>query len=174
MTSYIAITDAETDPEAPLTSELAKKWRDNAIAIGEGDASVPANLRPTVLLGTINTTSGTSQTLSGLVLTPYKHLFCNFPNITYSTNNSILYITSSSLANRLTDQSSTASPFRGSGYINLSTGMANFTSRQGASSSDSISNCFSIATSYFTTSTSITFTCTSAFTTGYIQVWGIK
>ena len=33
MTSYIAITNAETDPEAPLTSELAKKWRDNPIAI---------------------------------------------------------------------------------------------------------------------------------------------
>jgi len=174
MTSYIAITDTETDPEAPLTATLAKKWRDNPIAIGEGDSSVPANLRTTVLLGTINTTSGTVQTLSGLVLTPYKHLFCNFPNITYSANNSFLYITSNSTANRITDGSATSAAFRGSGYINLSTGMANFTSRQGSNSSDSLSNCFSIATPYFTTSTSITFTCTNNFTGGYIQVWGIK
>jgi len=42
MTSYIAITDAETDPEAPLTATLAKKWRDNPIAIAEGDATAPA------------------------------------------------------------------------------------------------------------------------------------
>lgn len=41
MTSYITITDAETDPEAPLTSELAKKWRDNPLAIAEGDATAP-------------------------------------------------------------------------------------------------------------------------------------
>lgn len=41
MTAYILITDAETDPEAPLTSELAKKWRDNPLAIQEGDASAP-------------------------------------------------------------------------------------------------------------------------------------
>lgn len=41
MASYITITDAETDPEAPLTSELAKKWRDNPIAIAEGAAGAP-------------------------------------------------------------------------------------------------------------------------------------
>lgn len=74
MTSYITITDAETDPEAPLTSELAKKWRDNPIAIAEADSTVPAGLLPTVHLGTLTTTSGTTQTLSGLVLTPYKFL----------------------------------------------------------------------------------------------------
>lgn len=43
MTTYITITDPETDPDAPLTSELAKKWRDNAIAIGEGDSTAPVN-----------------------------------------------------------------------------------------------------------------------------------
>lgn len=41
MPSYIVITDAETDPEAPLTSELAKKWRDNPLAIAEGAVGAP-------------------------------------------------------------------------------------------------------------------------------------
>lgn len=41
MTSYITITEAQTDPEAPLTSELAKQWRDNPIAITEGAAGAP-------------------------------------------------------------------------------------------------------------------------------------
>lgn len=43
MTSYITITDAETDPSAPITSELAKKWRDNPLAIAEGDSTAPVN-----------------------------------------------------------------------------------------------------------------------------------
>jgi hypothetical protein len=42
MTTYIAITDPETDPDAPLTSELAKKWRDNPISMFEGDATAVA------------------------------------------------------------------------------------------------------------------------------------
>lgn len=43
MTSFITITNPETDPDAPLTSELAKKWRDNAIAIAECDNTAPVN-----------------------------------------------------------------------------------------------------------------------------------
>jgi hypothetical protein len=43
MTTYITITDPETDPDAPLTSELAKKWRDNALAMLEGDPTAPVN-----------------------------------------------------------------------------------------------------------------------------------
>jgi len=41
MTSYIEITDGETDPGAPATSELAKKWRDNPIAMAEGAVGAP-------------------------------------------------------------------------------------------------------------------------------------
>lgn len=39
--AYILITDEETDPEAPLTSELAKKWRDNPEAIAAGLPGAP-------------------------------------------------------------------------------------------------------------------------------------
>lgn len=44
MATYITISDAETDPDAPLTAELAKKWRDNPIAIAEGASGAPKNL----------------------------------------------------------------------------------------------------------------------------------
>lgn len=43
MTTYIAITDPETDPDAPLTSTLAKRWRDNALAIAECDLTAVTN-----------------------------------------------------------------------------------------------------------------------------------
>lgn len=41
MTAYLVITDPATDPEAPLTSELAKAWRDNPIAMFEGASGAP-------------------------------------------------------------------------------------------------------------------------------------
>lgn len=58
MTSYITITDAETDPEAPLTATLAKKWRDNPIAITEGSAGAPKI--QDAALGSTVTTDGTT------------------------------------------------------------------------------------------------------------------
>lgn len=88
MTSYIAITDAETDPEAPLTSELAKKWRDNPLAIAENDASVPAALRSQVLLATIPTTSGSTWTASSLDLTPFTFLVVFIDGLSVTTGGS--------------------------------------------------------------------------------------
>ena len=41
MASYIEITDEETDPGAPVTSELLKRERDNPIAIAEGATGAP-------------------------------------------------------------------------------------------------------------------------------------
>lgn len=41
MTSYTIITDEETDPGAPVTSELLKKERDNPIAMAEGASGAP-------------------------------------------------------------------------------------------------------------------------------------
>lgn len=68
MTSYNIITDAETDPSAPLTSELAKKWRDNPLAIGEGSPGAPKILGRALdlWLGNVNVTGTTPVGLSGL------------------------------------------------------------------------------------------------------------
>jgi hypothetical protein len=43
MTAYVAITEAQTDPGAPGTSELWKQWRDNPLAIAEGSTDAPYN-----------------------------------------------------------------------------------------------------------------------------------
>lgn len=74
MTGFTTITNATFLQDKPILGSTGVALRDNAISIGEADASVPLNLLPTVLLGTIATTSGSSQTLSGLVLTPYKFI----------------------------------------------------------------------------------------------------
>lgn len=42
MATYTAITDAEIDQDSPITQTLMTKYRDNLIAVIEGDASAPA------------------------------------------------------------------------------------------------------------------------------------
>jgi hypothetical protein len=91
MASYITITDAETDPEAPLTSELAKKWRDNPLSIAEKDTSVPIGLRlGKWLLGTITTTSGSSVSLGSLDLTQWTSLEIIFDQVSATSTSSVL------------------------------------------------------------------------------------
>lgn len=41
MVDYVTITDAQIDPEAPITSELMSALRDNPIAIAEGAPGAP-------------------------------------------------------------------------------------------------------------------------------------
>ena len=41
MTDYIGITEAQSNPFAPLTSELVKQLRDNPIALAEGALGAP-------------------------------------------------------------------------------------------------------------------------------------
>lgn len=41
MADYTTITDAQVDPEAPITSELMSALRDNPIAIAEGATGAP-------------------------------------------------------------------------------------------------------------------------------------
>lgn len=41
MATHRVIASTETDPEAPLTSSLAKAWADNVEAIREGDPTAP-------------------------------------------------------------------------------------------------------------------------------------
>jgi hypothetical protein len=74
MTTYTSISNTLVAVGAKPFASTIQALRDNPIAIGEADSSVPAGLLPTVHLGTITTTSGSSQTLSGLDLTPYKFL----------------------------------------------------------------------------------------------------
>ena len=44
MTTYTAITDAEIDQDSPITQTLMTKYRDNLIAVLEGDPSAPSIL----------------------------------------------------------------------------------------------------------------------------------
>jgi hypothetical protein len=84
MTTYTSISNTLVAVGAKPFASTIQALRDNPIAIGEADSSVPADLLPTVHLGTINTTSGSTQTITGLSLAPYKFLFAVFNGVTHN------------------------------------------------------------------------------------------
>lgn len=69
-----AVSDTAIAFQKPITLQQGRALRDNALSVFEGDASAPLSLLPTVHLGTITTTTGTTQTLTGLDLSPFRGL----------------------------------------------------------------------------------------------------
>lgn len=58
--AWTDIPDAALDPDAPLTSDLAYAWRDNPIAIANGDAGAPKIQGRALGIGLGNMTAGGS------------------------------------------------------------------------------------------------------------------
>jgi hypothetical protein len=167
MTSYTAIANGDIDQDSPVTQPLVTALRDNPIAIGEADSSVPAGLLPTVLLGTLTTTSGSTQTLSGLDLTPYKFVRATFRGV--SGNISAGNLTFAGIETGVSIVGSTS--IEGFFQIDLSDGRATWALINVAG----IAN-FNINTSTLTTaSTSVSAsTPTGLFDAGQIRIYGMK
>jgi len=95
MTAYTTISNALVAVGAKPFATTIQALRDNPIAIAEADSTVALNLLPTVLIGSGTTTSGTTSTISSLVLTPYRFLLAvyscglNFPSTVGGPNFSI-------------------------------------------------------------------------------------
>ena len=123
MTTYTTISGALVAVGAKPFATTIQALRDNPIAIGEADASVPASLLPTVLLGTITTTSGTTQTLSGLVLTPYKLLRLIISSVSGSTNATSLALQASNAVISSNLGANAAQVWRGIVEVDLSSGV---------------------------------------------------
>ena len=66
MADWTVITDAQLDPDAPLTSDLAYAWRDNPIAIAEGASGAPRIVD--AALGNTPTTTGAAWIKQRLAL----------------------------------------------------------------------------------------------------------
>lgn len=67
MPTHRVIASTETDPEAPLTSALAKAWADNVEAIREGDPTAP-KIQPNALrrIAVNGGAAAQTQTFTGL------------------------------------------------------------------------------------------------------------
>ncbi len=159
VTASETIASNNNDTTIP-TSAAVKSYTDTALA---GSGSV-------TLLGTITTTSGTSQTLSGLTLTPYKFLICSFNGVSLTSTGDIT-ITANTAGRLVASLSTSTTTINGLVTIDLATG--GFT----AVTSDSASTGSRLATSgasgLTTASTSVTFLGAS-FDAGSIRIYGVK
>jgi hypothetical protein len=131
------------------------------------------------LLGTLTTTSGTTQTLSSLTLTNYKALQISANNVGFSSADTAqsLRLAGVNLIRAFIDN---ASSVYGTMQLDLSTGgfiglgatTAGLTNSAASASANIVAgNLSSITTS--TTSISFTWTAGQAFTSGTIKVYGV-
>lgn len=136
------------------------------------------------LLGTLTTTSGTTQTLSGLTLTNYKFLQISFNNVGFTSGSSTQFriagvdVTYSGYASTTTAcygivnidlaTGATAGAIS-SGYQN--TGTSNYINPSANSSGPISGNLSTISTS--TTSIAFTFAGGNTFASGTIKVYGV-
>ena len=178
MTTYTTITNALVAVGAKPFATTIQALRDNPIAIAEADATVPESLRNTQLLGTLTTTSGSTQTLSGLVLTPFRSLWISFQGVS-GTGTSILRFASPVL--NLTP--SFGSGGSRTGYIQMDlTSGGTFLSNLsvGGTQSESITapvntDVYVGRTGYTTATTSIGFSLSAGtFDAGTIAFYGVK
>jgi fibronectin-binding autotransporter adhesin len=135
------------------------------------------------LLGTLTTTSGTTQTLSGLTLTNYKYLSISINNVGYSsgTTNANLLLNTYNIARPAASDASTS--MYGFNTIDLSSGAAqssiivgtiatNTTNSMSLNANTTLcGNLSAINTS--TTSLSFTWSTGNTFATGTIKIYGV-
>ena len=176
------ITTAAGDV-AEFVSLGSGNWRCINYVKADGTALVAASAGGMTLLGTLTTTSGTTQTLSGLNLTGYRNLFIVAKGVSHNN-------TGNTQALRIIDPSSTAISIRasdsntelvyGQWTINLSTGVMTGTSSVGTGAVGQITNSGGTnisVTTFSTSTTSITFNYPSGSTSfdgGSIEIYGVK
>jgi hypothetical protein len=91
MTAFTTITNALVEVGAKPFATTVQALRDNPVAMGEKDITVPVGLRlGKYLLGTMAPTSGTTTGLSGLDLSTYVTLEVVIRNVSTNNNSSVL------------------------------------------------------------------------------------
>ena len=166
MTTFTTITSASLGVDKRITSPMMIALRDNPVAIGEAHSSVALDLLPTVLLGTMTTTSGASKSLTGLVLTPYKNLMFVFDGV--SSTSTAGFTIGSALGTAATTVASQG--LDGIFHVNLATGIG-----AGASQTPGSTAATAGQTGYSTATTTVTVAPTvGTFDAGQIKVYGLK
>lgn len=130
--------------------------------------AVAALSLPHTLLGTINTTSGASQTLSGLNLTGYKFILLMVNGMSHSLG--AFYLTSVMTSRTFATAGSGGAEISGSVLIDLSTGVF---SSSCAATSGTVTN-YAGLSGISSASTSVTVLSANTFDLGSIKVYGVK
>lgn len=152
--TFTGVPAAPTAAAATNTTQLATT------------AFVLANSGGMTLLGTLTTTSGTAQTLSGLVLTSYKTLFISVKGV--SSDNASYSLRLNAL--QISEASGAAEALSGAIFIDLTTSVISAVLARAG-----LVVAYSQIGTYTTASTSISFTLSAGnFDAGSICVYGVK
>lgn len=134
--------------------------------------------QPTVLLGTITTTSGTTQTLSGLNLAPYRWVKFVFDGINSGSASGTLVfsVVGASVYSRTSGTLINLAGIRGAAEIDLFTGVGTADANEvTAAAPTSLGSTSSILrTSTTTASTSVSVSMTPSFAAGSVRVYGVR
>ncbi len=127
-------------------------------------SAVPGLSTGLTLLGTLNTTSGNSATLSSLVLTDYKYLLFDFNGSAASGGGGDRKVGGVAVS------ATGGSPFYGQVFVSLQTGRT----WGGVAADGNTSSIYVGNTSYTTATTSVTVSTGGTFTAGSVRVYGMK
>jgi hypothetical protein len=122
MTAFTTITNALVEVGAKPFATTVQALRDNPVAMGEKDITVPVGLRlGKYLLGTMAPTSGTTTGLTGLDLSTYVTLEVVIRNVSTDNNSSFLRMgtTGPSVTGSITNDTNR---WYGALYIDLASG----------------------------------------------------
>jgi len=136
-------------------------------------AAAAAAVESMTLLGTLTTTSGTSQSLTGLNLTGYKQLLLEFNGVSHSSaSNSRYDLGAGAIANGL----GSGVALYGMVWVSLVTGIATPALAITAALPNSLSSSAQVAqTGYSTATTTVTLTVSNpSFDAGSVRVYGVK
>lgn len=167
MTAFTNLLNALVAVGAKPFATTIQALRDNPIAIAENDPSVPEVLRAHPLLGTITTTSGTSQSLTGLDLTNLRFVDIWVNQVGFTVTGRL------QIGGQNCSPATTAAGNDLTGCIRLELATGIFSSGVGQTNADSsIQNG---VTTYSNATTTITFTPSAgSFDEGSIRVYGVK
>lgn len=152
------------------------------VLTSQGSSSAPiwSSAGGMTLLGTITTTSGTTQTLSGLTLTNYKHLYITYNGVSSSGTSGNFRLLDANGSTNLTIQAVSSTPTNtiyGNTWINLSNGGLVSTTAGNVGTPPVVQTGNSVVgdTTFTTSSTSITFNLSASnFDAGSISVFGVS
>jgi len=173
-TGTYTVSASQTVASTTITLQPSVGTVFTATAVGSGTGAATTNIWASVaptpstggmtLLGTITTTSGTSQSLTGLTLTGYKQIQCQLNGASISSASNIKLN-----SNNITPSS--ASNMYGTVLIDLTTGYYTATTSDTGGTATSYTNNSGLSTA----STSITFAAgAGSFDNGSILVYGVK
>jgi len=160
--------------QTTATWETGTDTTESLVSAAKVAAAIAANGSSMVLLGTLATTSGSTQVLSGLVLTPYKELHIAFNDIEISAGNFALELNGAALTRDT--RSGEFGRIFGFAIISLAHGHGLSAARTQISFTTSKVVDLVESTGIDTATTSLTFGWSGAtnFTAGEILVYGVR